>query len=202
MFSCKFWEIFRDSFLSEHLQGTTSESCESNCLEIIQGINYLILICINVFLLVACFCFFLAALRKIGDLQSHLGIPHGFQLCLRQQINSIKFVKFNSMFNPVGIYMFKINSRNTRTRCEICLKTPERHHWRDWKHWKPDLQIGNTENLICRLKTLKNWSADWKHWKFDLQIENTENLIWRLKKLKTWSAVWKHWKIPASEIFI
>ena len=29
-----------------------------------------------------------------------------------------------------GIYMFKVNNRNTRTRCEICLKltikTPER----------------------------------------------------------------------------
>ena len=31
---------------------------------------------------------------------------------------------------PVGNYMFKANSRNTRTRCEICskltTKTPER----------------------------------------------------------------------------
>ena len=34
---------------------------------------------------------------------------------------------------PVGIYMFKVNNRNTRTRCEICskstIKTPERRHW-------------------------------------------------------------------------
>ena len=32
--------------------------------------------------------------------------------------------------NPVGIYMVKVNNRNTRIRCEICLKltikTPER----------------------------------------------------------------------------
>ena len=32
---------------------------------------------------------------------------------------------------PAGIYLFKVNNRNTRTRCEICLKltikTPERH---------------------------------------------------------------------------
>ena len=32
----------------------------------------------------------------------------------------------------VGIYMFKVNSRNTRTRCEICskltIKTPDRRH--------------------------------------------------------------------------
>ena len=35
---------------------------------------------------------------------------------------------------PVGIYMFKINNRNTRRRCEICskltIKTPERRQWR------------------------------------------------------------------------
>ena len=35
---------------------------------------------------------------------------------------------------PVGIYLFKVNNRNTRTRCEICLKlaikTPEGRHWR------------------------------------------------------------------------
>ena len=32
------------------------------------------------------------------------------------------------------IYMFKINNKNTRTRCEICpkltKKTPEQRHWR------------------------------------------------------------------------
>ena len=35
---------------------------------------------------------------------------------------------------PAGIYMFKVNNRNTRTRYEICskltIKTPERRHWR------------------------------------------------------------------------
>ena len=35
---------------------------------------------------------------------------------------------------PVGIYLVKVNYRNTRTRCEICskltIKTPERRHWR------------------------------------------------------------------------
>ena len=32
-----------------------------------------------------------------------------------------------------GNYMFKVNNRNTRTRCEICsrltIKTQEQHHW-------------------------------------------------------------------------
>ena len=33
--------------------------------------------------------------------------------------------------NPAGNYLFEVNNRNTRTRCEICskltIKTPERH---------------------------------------------------------------------------
>ena len=37
-----------------------------------------------------------------------------------------------------GIYLLKVNNRNSRTRCEICLKicskltikTPEQRHWR------------------------------------------------------------------------
>ena len=36
--------------------------------------------------------------------------------------------------NPAGNYMFKVNNRNTRTRCEICskltIKTPEQRHLR------------------------------------------------------------------------
>ena len=42
--------------------------------------------------------------------------------------------------NPAGNYMFKVNNRNTRTRCEICakltIKTPERRHYTDstYKH--------------------------------------------------------------------
>ena len=34
--------------------------------------------------------------------------------------------------SPAGIYLLKVNNRNTRTRCEICskltIKTPERRH--------------------------------------------------------------------------
>ena len=35
--------------------------------------------------------------------------------------------------DPVDNYMFKVNNRNTITRCEICskltIKTPERRQW-------------------------------------------------------------------------
>ena len=34
---------------------------------------------------------------------------------------------------PAGNYMFKVNNRNTRTRCEICskltIKVSEKRHW-------------------------------------------------------------------------
>ena len=40
----------------------------------------------------------------------------------------------NIIKDPAGNCMFKVNNRNTRTRCKICskltIKTPERRHWR------------------------------------------------------------------------
>ena len=45
------------------------------------------------------------------------------------------FMKALRIFgNSPACYMFKVNNRNTRTRCEICseltIKKPERSHWR------------------------------------------------------------------------
>ena len=43
--------------------------------------------------------------------------------------NEVFLSKITVVF-PVGIYLLKVNTRNTRTRCEICskltIKTPER----------------------------------------------------------------------------
>ena len=40
----------------------------------------------------------------------------------------------DAVHNPAGIYMLKVNKRNTRTKCEICskltIKIPERRQWR------------------------------------------------------------------------
>ena len=48
--------------------------------------------------------------------------------------------------DPAANYMFKFNNRNTRTRCEICLKstikTPEQRHWRRY-----DVFIVNSEHI-------------------------------------------------------
>ena len=41
--------------------------------------------------------------------------------------------KYGTVF-PASIYLFKVNNRNTRARCEICsklkIKTSERRQWR------------------------------------------------------------------------
>ena len=41
---------------------------------------------------------------------------------------------FQTSRNPAGIYLLKVNNRNSRTRCEICskltIKTPGRRQWR------------------------------------------------------------------------
>ena len=44
------------------------------------------------------------------------------------------WLKFDPNFtNITGIYLLKVNNRNTRTRCEICskltIKIPERRQW-------------------------------------------------------------------------
>ena len=60
---------------------------------------------------------------------------------------------------PAGNYMLKVNNRNTRTSCEICLnltiKTPERCHWRFtsqilkmWIHKNINIQISWERNII------------------------------------------------------
>ena len=50
---------------------------------------------------------------------------------------SVAYISFYFTFlihSPAGNYMFKVNNRNTRTRCEICskltIKTPQRRHMR------------------------------------------------------------------------
>ena len=50
---------------------------------------------------------------------------------LRSSFSNLVMMKLS---NPAGNYMFKVNNRNVRTRCEICskltVKIPERRQWR------------------------------------------------------------------------
>ena len=42
--------------------------------------------------------------------------------------------QFTYLMNPVPIFMFKVNNRNTRERCDLCskvtIKTSELRQWR------------------------------------------------------------------------
>ena len=56
-------------------------------------------------------------------------IQEDFQICISVPLRNIQTLRINNSI-PAGIYLLKVNSRNTRTTCEICseltIKTPER----------------------------------------------------------------------------
>ena len=57
-------------------------------------------------------------------------VLHFFQKCVTKNVR----IAVRPSTYPAGIYLFKVNNRNTRTKCEICSKltinTPERRQWR------------------------------------------------------------------------
>ena len=72
---------------------------------------------------------------------------------------------FRTLVAPAGIYLFKVDNRNTRTRCEVCskltIKTPERPHWRP-----SGVFIVNFEHIYtsCSSVSVVNFekvNADW-----------------------------------------
>ena len=69
--------------------------------------------------------------KNQGFIQKIYGLIFpGFKIQLPVQIFFTLPYNTLKIFNPAGNYMFKVNSRNTRTRCEICskltIKIPER----------------------------------------------------------------------------
>ena len=53
-------------------------------------------------------------------------------LCQIWKLLGIRVLQLSRNYRA-GIYLLKVNNKNTRTRCEICskltIKTPERRHW-------------------------------------------------------------------------
>ena len=57
-----------------------------------------------------------------------------FTVCFGRGISKMNLLRFATFTNnPAGIYLLKVNGRNTRTRCEICskltIKTLKRQQW-------------------------------------------------------------------------
>ena len=61
---------------------------------------------------------------------------------------------------PAGNYMFKVNNRNIRKRCEICskltIKTPEQCYWRR--------AVTNLIKFDCQLLNLIKWKLSRQHY--------------------------------------
>ena len=60
---------------------------------------------------------------------------------------------------PAGNYMFKVNNRNFRTRCEIysklTRKTPERRQWLEWvQSWSHASWVTNDKAVLKKLLTV------------------------------------------------
>ena len=79
----------------------------------------------------------------------------------------------NSVLNPAGIYLHKINNRNSRTRCEICsklkLKTP---------FLLLTLNMLPTGKMVVRLYQFR-WNWNWskitqKHFYWSLYLVNLD----------------------------
>ena len=64
-------------------------------------------------------------------------------------------------YDPAGNYMFKVNNRNTRTKCEICskltIKTPERGQWRRSSDFIVNFEHVSRFALVSLLLTLTRW---------------------------------------------
>ena len=62
------------------------------------------------------------------------GVDNYAVVLILKKEESLTYSNFclNNVQIPAGIYLLKVNNRNTRTRCEICskltIKTPERRH--------------------------------------------------------------------------
>ena len=81
------------------------------------------------------------------------------------------------MIIPVGIYLLKVNNRNTRTRCEICSKltinTTERRHWRVTLHSAmPELKFCASSNPIRGVSEIRDGEALCQWSRLDIRLKN------------------------------
>ena len=76
--------------------------------------------------------------------------------------------QLNTHIFPAGIYLLKVNNRNNRTRCEICLKltvkTSEQRQWRRFGVILVSLLLTlSTPFSTVSIVKLEQANADWDH---------------------------------------
>ena len=131
---------------------------------------------------------------------------NNYKLLLLNWRHTNKCSIYSARFNPVGIYLLKVNNRNTRTRCEICskltIKTPERRQLRrssvfivNFEHIShlASVSIVNFEHVIADWEPISRQSFLSRSFKF-LRTHILKNICKRLF-LPACSS-WKHLKKP------
>ena len=123
-----------------------------------------------------------------------------WKMFLKSQTKTFK-ISLRLNINPAGNYMFKVNNRNTGSRCKICLKltikTPERHQWRRSGVFIVNFEHISLRGLVFQVWTLagkcrqgnvntyfqNRFSLDFLEiWTADFSGE-TVGFFWKLKKL-------------------
>ena len=86
---------------------------------------------------------FATQLRQVLRSYTNKSFPSSSFSCLLMKVRESEVY---AKHIPAGIYLLKVNNRNTRTKCEICskltIKTSERRHWR-----RPGVFIVNFEHI-------------------------------------------------------
>ena len=71
-------------------------------------------------------------------------------------------LRFFAAVNPANIYLFKVNSKNTRRRSEICLKltkkTRKQRHWR-----RSSFFIVKLEHISCHWRRSSVFIVNFEH---------------------------------------
>ena len=101
-----------------------------------------------------------SAYDKIIDTQTQFSCKIAGQISCKQLFRLYQMSYYDT--SPVGIYLLKVNNRNTRARCQLCskltIKTSERRHWRrsgvfivNFEHKSPcsSISIVNFEHIFA-----------------------------------------------------
>ena len=103
-------------------------------------------------------------------------------------LETLWVILFSINSNSAGIYLLKVNNRNTRIRCEICskltIKIPERRQWDRSGifivHFEHISHLVSTVSIVNFEHVIAGWGKDW-------ELEAKTNLKWyHALKIKAW----------------